>query len=277
VGTPQRHARAGTSPGLSFPTAHQGSKVHFPRALPARYVPPSGFGYPLDGFLPSNPRRFCFAPAALLGFTLRSFLLSKGIRAFPPGCTHIPFLPVVFLPQGDRAEDRAAVPGLRPFRESLASNRAFNAIAAGCSPGFRPSRAFGDDLARDFAQAPLLRFSCTPRRGVPRRSRVSIGQGLTRSRRYKILRAGCPPRVLRRSYPESLKHADSRAMGSPSAASHITADRQTVLGSRPRLAGADLGPTEAPSGFPLRETWPSTPHTDVRSHSPAPRMGIQPR
>jgi len=27
-------------------------KVHLPRVLPARYVPPSGFGYPLDGFLP---------------------------------------------------------------------------------------------------------------------------------------------------------------------------------------------------------------------------------
>jgi hypothetical protein len=215
--------------------------------LPARYVPPSGFGYPLDGFLPSNPRRLCFAPAALLGFTLRSFLLSKGIRAFPPGCTHVPFLPAVILPQCDRAEDRAAVSGLRPFRESLAPDRAFNATAAGCSPGFRPSRAFGNDLVRDFARTPLVRFSCTPRRGVPRRSRVSIGQGLTRSRRNEILRAGCPPRVLRRSYPDSRKHADSRAMGSPPAASHIAADRPTVLGSRPRLAGADLGPTEAPS------------------------------
>jgi hypothetical protein len=48
--------------------------------LPARYVPPSGFGYPLDGFLPSIPCRFCFAPAALMGFTLRRFLLSEGIR-----------------------------------------------------------------------------------------------------------------------------------------------------------------------------------------------------
>jgi hypothetical protein len=49
--------------------------------LPTRYVPPSGFGYPLGGFLPAIPCRFCFAPAALMGFTLRSVLLSKGIRA----------------------------------------------------------------------------------------------------------------------------------------------------------------------------------------------------
>jgi hypothetical protein len=47
---------------------------------PTRYVPPSGFGYPLDGFLPSIPGRFSFTPAALMGFTLRSFLLPEGIR-----------------------------------------------------------------------------------------------------------------------------------------------------------------------------------------------------
>jgi hypothetical protein len=57
-----------------------GEKVHLMRALPARYVPPSGFGYPLGGFLPFRPGRFFFAPAALLGFTLRSFLLAKGRR-----------------------------------------------------------------------------------------------------------------------------------------------------------------------------------------------------
>ena len=72
--------RNGSSLGLLFPTAHEGSKVHWARALPARYVPPSGFGYPLDGLLPSVPRRFCFTPAALVGFTLRSFPLSEGFR-----------------------------------------------------------------------------------------------------------------------------------------------------------------------------------------------------
>jgi hypothetical protein len=48
--------------------------------LPTRHVPPSGFGYPLDGLLPLIPCRLYFAPAALMGFTLRSFPLSKGIR-----------------------------------------------------------------------------------------------------------------------------------------------------------------------------------------------------
>jgi hypothetical protein len=76
----------GTSHGLSFPTALD--RLRGPLATGvagARYVPPAGFGYPLDGLLPLSPCRFYFTPAALLGFALRSFLLSKGIRTFPNG------------------------------------------------------------------------------------------------------------------------------------------------------------------------------------------------
>jgi hypothetical protein len=69
-----------------------------PRVLPARYVPPSGFDYPLDGFLPSGPCRFCFTPAALLGFALRSFPRSRSIRPFPTELTHLPFHPPVYPP-----------------------------------------------------------------------------------------------------------------------------------------------------------------------------------
>jgi hypothetical protein len=82
AGRPQS---ASSSLGLLVPSALAGSKVHLPRALPTRYVPSSGFGYPLDGFLPSNPRRFCFTPAALLGFTLRSISLSQGTEVLPLG------------------------------------------------------------------------------------------------------------------------------------------------------------------------------------------------
>jgi hypothetical protein len=87
-----------SSHGLWFPSALEDSAIHFTRACLARYVPPSGFGYPLDGLLPPSPRRFYFTPAALLGFTLRSFPLSKGIRSFPGRSTHLPFLPPVFPP-----------------------------------------------------------------------------------------------------------------------------------------------------------------------------------
>jgi hypothetical protein len=44
------------------------ARIHLPRAAPStRYGPPSGFGYPLDGFLPLPPRRACFVPTALMG------------------------------------------------------------------------------------------------------------------------------------------------------------------------------------------------------------------
>jgi hypothetical protein len=46
-------------------------------------VPPSGFGYPLGGLLPSKPGRFCFTPPALLGFSLRSL---PSVGSF--GCFH---------------------------------------------------------------------------------------------------------------------------------------------------------------------------------------------
>jgi hypothetical protein len=94
----RRPKPASSSHGLSFPTALAGSEVHFTRASRARYVPPAGFGYPLGGLLPPSPCRACFVPAALLGFTLRSFLLPEGFRAFPRGRTHVPFFPPVLPP-----------------------------------------------------------------------------------------------------------------------------------------------------------------------------------
>lgn len=114
-GKPNSIARTGFSHGLSLPTAHQGLKVHFTRGLPARYVPPSGFGYPRDGLLPSNPCRFCFTPAALMGLSLRSFLLPTGIRALllrkDPRTV---CLLEETCRQGDTPDRRAAVSGLRP-------------------------------------------------------------------------------------------------------------------------------------------------------------------
>jgi len=148
-----------SSHGLCIPSAHQGSEVHFSRALPARYVPPSGFGYPLDGLLPPSPCRSCFIPTALMGFTLRSFHLSQGFRTFPSGITHLPFLPPLSLMRCIRSARQAAVPGLCPFREFLASGRMFSTPTAGCSLGFCPLLGFaGKDLERDPSRSPLSRF-----------------------------------------------------------------------------------------------------------------------
>ena len=136
-----RPCHNGSSHGLTFPTARTEPKVHIPRALPARLVPPSGFVYPLDGLRPSIPCRFYFAPAALLGFTLRSFLRWKGIPNVsawknPHTVSHCLYT----LRRSTGPAWQAAVPGFRPFPESLATLRVFNTPTAGCSLGFRPSR-----------------------------------------------------------------------------------------------------------------------------------------
>jgi hypothetical protein len=140
---PSPSAAAGQAPLLGFRSLQhiKGLKVHFPRALPARYVPPSGFGYPLDGFLPSNPCRFCFTPTALMGFTLRSLPLSKSSRAFPLARTHLPFL-LAFLPPPKRwAGPQGRGSWVSTSQESLANEHVVSAPPAGYSPGFRPSRA----------------------------------------------------------------------------------------------------------------------------------------
>jgi hypothetical protein len=138
---------ANSSLGLPFPSAHEESRVHSTRVLPARYVPPSGFGYPLGGLLPAIPRRFCFAPAALLGFTLRSFLLPEGIQPVSEWNNPRTVLPVGIPVPKHRPARLAAVPGFYPFRESLATKRGVSTPVTGCSPGFHPSRASTDALA----------------------------------------------------------------------------------------------------------------------------------
>jgi hypothetical protein len=72
--------RADSSLGLSLPSAHARHGGPLTAGTPARYVPPSGFGYPRGGLRPPRPGRVCFTPAALMGFALRSFLLPKGTR-----------------------------------------------------------------------------------------------------------------------------------------------------------------------------------------------------
>jgi hypothetical protein len=91
---------------------------------PARHVPPSGFGYPLDGLLPSRPCQSCFVPAALLGLTLRSFLLSQGNR--PISVRLNPHtVSLVCIPSHTRCRGRLDKPrflGFDPWRESLATD-----------------------------------------------------------------------------------------------------------------------------------------------------------
>jgi hypothetical protein len=147
------------------------------RALPARYVPPSGFGYPLDGFLPTIPCRFCFAPAALMGFTLRSFLLWQGIRRVTDRKDPLTVSPAVVpdaeaLGRPDRPRFLGFIPCESPWQQRmcLASPR------LDAPMGFTLLGFARKNLGRDSARPPLTRFakSATNRR-PRRRPRVSIG------------------------------------------------------------------------------------------------------
>jgi hypothetical protein len=107
----------------------------------ARYVPPAGFGYPLGGLRPPSPCRFYFAPAALVGFALRSFLLSEGIR-----CVSGAEGPTYRLTRRcSRRRIRWAGPAGRGFWAFTlpgvpGDRRGVSATATGCSLGLYPSR-----------------------------------------------------------------------------------------------------------------------------------------
>jgi hypothetical protein len=197
--------------------------------LPARYVPSAGFGYPLDGLLHPSPCRACFVPAALLGFALRSLLLLKGIRAFPRGRAHVPFLPAV-SPAAE-AEGRPTGPrflGFNPFRSPVATGHVISAPTAGCSLGLRPSRVFRRNApAETFARPPLTRF-----RVAVRKTAAPAPQSLLRfhldSPTFPASRAAGRINPFRVPAPVRLRtfeRAAARAMSSPHAAIDITVGR----------------------------------------------------
>jgi len=137
----------------------KGFEVHRTRACLPRYVPPSGFGYPLDGLLPRIPRRFCFAPAALMGFTLRRFPLSANLDSVsaasdPPAVGP----PVYSAAKAANRSDECRLLGSF-CRECLATVQLFRLTIAGTSLGFSPSRACREGFGRDFSQPPLIRFA----------------------------------------------------------------------------------------------------------------------
>jgi hypothetical protein len=147
---------ADTSLGLCLPTAHQGTKVHSARVLPARYVPPSGFGYPLGGFLPSDPCRFCFTPAALLGFPLRSVPLSRGIRHVSVR-KHPPTVSPGVFPAAE-APGRPAGPrflGFDPPESPLRPTTRLTHRPPDAPLGFALPGSAGDSRVPDFAGTPL--------------------------------------------------------------------------------------------------------------------------
>jgi hypothetical protein len=133
---------AESSHGLPLPSAHQESEVHFSRAKPARYVPPSGFGYPLGGLLPRIPCRFCFTPAALMGFTLRRCPLPTGIHGLSTAKNPLTVGSAVFPPPKRQTGPTSLGFWVHTCQDCLATVRGFNPTTAGASLGFCPSRGY---------------------------------------------------------------------------------------------------------------------------------------
>jgi hypothetical protein len=129
-------------------------------STPAHTGPPSGFDYPLDGFIPSNPCRFCFAPTALMGFTLRSLLLSKGIRGVTTRMH-----PHTVWPDGVPAAKAMGRPnrlrflGFDPPESPWHPGRCLIRWTPDAPLGFALPGYATEDLTRDFARVPLTRFA----------------------------------------------------------------------------------------------------------------------
>ena len=78
-----------SSPGLAVPfSTFQVRRSTGLAVCLTALVPPSGFGYPLDGLLPSHPSGSSPAPAALLGFSpSKPSAHRAGVRFRRPGPT----------------------------------------------------------------------------------------------------------------------------------------------------------------------------------------------
>jgi hypothetical protein len=108
---------------------------------PTRYVPSSGFDYPLDGLLPRIPGRFYFTPAALLGFALRRFHLPRGSSAFQPGRNPHTVGSAFFPPPKRRTGPTSPGFWVHASRKCLVTVQVFKPTITGASLGLGPSRA----------------------------------------------------------------------------------------------------------------------------------------
>jgi hypothetical protein len=76
-----------------------GWMIHLARALPARYVPPSGFDYPRDGLLPIHPWPVFFRTGSAHGINPSKLSpLERPPTELPGGKTHILFFLLIITP-----------------------------------------------------------------------------------------------------------------------------------------------------------------------------------
>jgi hypothetical protein len=207
----------------------------------ARYVPPSGFGYPLDGLLPRIPGRFCFTPAALMGFTLRRFHLPEGLRGLSAGRNPLTVGSAMFLPPKRQTGLTSAGFRVRALRKCLAADGVLSHRPLAPPMGFAPLGPATKTLAWTSPSllSPASRVLAIARR-IRWRLRVSIGPRLAPPDHAPKCETGRnnPYGVLHLPDPEHSGPPVPGLLNSPRVASHIAADHPTLLGHRRNPAEA---------------------------------------
>jgi hypothetical protein len=210
------------------------SRVHVPRVCLARFVPPSGFGYPLDGLRPSRPRRPCFMPTALMGFITPFGAFPS--RKVPEGIT-LPGEPAcrypIVTPSGEPSgrTDRPRLPGFDPSGSPSPSPSRLALGRAGCSPGIWSFLGLSTGRLDRVSPALLSHAwrcggSADDRKRL--RLRVSIGAWLARSPspgRTKRGGPSSPSKVFAPCRSRAFELPTVRAMGSPRESPAITGRR----------------------------------------------------
>jgi len=164
----RRLYKAGSSHGLRFPTAHSSEKDPLTAGrAKTRYVPPSGFGYPLDGFRPFCAWSGLFRPDSAPGIlpfgafpahkVATAFLRPPNLRAVNPTRSS--------SGQAAKPVRRASTSRLRPSRASLAASGGLARGTLDAPLGFCPSKVLPPAALLGLPpEAPLTRLACIARR-----------------------------------------------------------------------------------------------------------------
>jgi len=219
--------------GFPFPTAHEGSKVHFTQACR-----PASFR--LQGLVTLMTAFSLRSRAGFVSHRQRSW--DSPFGGPPPGR-----YPARFRPEGPTYRfpwqysrrrsagpaRQGAVSGLYPFRKFLVTERGFSPSTTGASLGFGSSRALPRRPWTGFrpssSHALCVRGDESPQPPAPQ----SLNRPSPDPFRQPAPKRRCPERAallefLHRSCPAHSSDAPIGLMDSPHASPHIAADRQAI-------------------------------------------------
>jgi hypothetical protein len=178
--------------------------------------------------------RFSFTPAALMGLTLRSFPLSKGIHGFRRRMDPHTVQPVG-IPDARRHWAGPTSAGFRALTlpRVPGSRTGFNSPTTGCSLGLCPSRVCRKEPRPRFLpnSSHALRNTglAAGATGAPE-SRSTLSWPCPRHSASRAHGQDNPFRVLAPARSRTHEQGSIRAMSSPLTAPYITADRPAIFG-----------------------------------------------